>query len=95
MLPRTSGQVTPNDKPPPPPQDTDKTRAAARHAGARQQLTTNQGWPPRRPNSLKSHVRGPALLEDMMREKITHFDQAHSSGSCMPAAPPPTASSGL
>ena len=26
-------------------------------------------------NSLKSHVRGPTLLEDiMMREKITHFD---------------------
>ena len=36
MPPRTSGQVTPNDKPPLPPQETDKTaRSAPRHAGPR------------------------------------------------------------
>ena len=29
MLPRTSGQVTPNDKPPLPPQETDKTARSA------------------------------------------------------------------
>ena len=39
-------------------------------------LTTNQGVPVAdNQNSLKSGVRGPALLEDfILREKITHFD---------------------
>ncbi|MDN5753405.1 MAG: catalase [Nitrosospira sp.] len=40
-------------------------------------LTTNQGVPiSDNQNSLKSHPRGPTLLEDfILREKITHFDQ--------------------
>lgn len=39
-------------------------------------LTTNQGVPlSDNQNSLRSHPRGPALLEDfILREKITHFD---------------------
>ena len=39
-------------------------------------LTTNQGIPVSdNQNSLTSHLRGPALLEDfILREKITHFD---------------------
>ena len=77
MLPRTSGQVTPNDKPPLPPQETDKTldlRPDTLAPG--EELTTNQGVTVSDDqNSLKSHVRGPTLLEDiLMREKITHFD---------------------
>ena len=41
-----------------------------------EQLTTNQGVTVSDDqNSLKSHVRGPTLLEDfLLREKITHFD---------------------
>src|SRR3954462_3963845 len=75
--PRTSGQVTPNDPPPLPPQETDKTldmRPDAMAPG--EELTTNQGVTVSDDqNSLKSHVRGPTLLEDiLMREKITHFD---------------------
>lgn len=40
-------------------------------------LTTNQGVPiSDNQNSLRSHPRGPTLLEDfILREKITHFDQ--------------------
>jgi catalase len=40
------------------------------------ELTTNQGVTVSDDqNSLKSHLRGPTLLEDiLMREKITHFD---------------------
>ncbi len=76
-LPRTSGQVTPSDAPPAPPQDTDKThdlRQDTMEPGP--ELTTNQGVAiSDDQNSLKSHVRGPTLLEDiLMREKITHFD---------------------
>jgi catalase len=39
-------------------------------------LTTNQGTPVSDDqNSLRSHARGPTLLEDfVLREKITHFD---------------------
>ena len=77
MPPRTSGQVTPNDKPPLSPQETDKTlnlRPDTLAPG--EELTTNQGVTVSDDqNSLKSHVRGPTLLEDiLMREKITHFD---------------------
>jgi len=45
-------------------------------AGAHGPLTTNQGLViPDNQNSLRSHPRGPTLLEDMLlREKITHFD---------------------
>ena len=76
-LPRTSGQVSPSDPPPSPPQDTDKThdlRHDTRAPGPA--LTTNQGVTVSDDqNSLKSHLRGPTLLEDiLMREKITHFD---------------------
>ncbi|CAN7704201.1 catalase [Pseudoduganella sp. LjRoot289] len=41
-----------------------------------QRLTTNQGVPVGdNQNSLKSHLRGPTLMEDfILREKITHFD---------------------
>ena len=77
MLPRTSGQVTPNDKPPSPPQETDKTLDLQPDTLAPgEELTTNQGVAVSDDqNSLKSHVRGPTLLEDiLMREKITHFD---------------------
>ena len=74
---RTSGQVSPVDKPPAPRQDTDKTvdlRANTQAPG--EDLTTNQGViVSDDQNSLKAHVRGPTLLEDiLMREKITHFD---------------------
>ena len=76
-LPRTSGQATPFDPPPSPPQDTDKTfdlRPQTMAPGP--ELTTNQGVTVSDDqNSLKSHVRGPTLLEDiLMREKVTHFD---------------------
>jgi catalase len=76
-LPRTSGQATPFDPPPSPPQDTDKTfdlRPETMAPGP--ELTTNQGVTVSDDqNSLKSHVRGPTLLEDiLMREKVTHFD---------------------
>ncbi len=65
MLPRTSGQVTPNDKPPSPPQETDKTLDLHPDTLAPgEQLTTNQGVSVSDDqNSLKSHVRGPTLLE--------------------------------
>ena len=63
MLPRTSGQATPSDKPPLPPQETDKTldlRPETLAPG--EELTTNQGVTVSDDqNSLKSHVRGPAL----------------------------------
>ncbi|RJF96782.1 catalase [Noviherbaspirillum cavernae] len=44
--------------------------------GKHPELTTNQGIPiPDNQNSLRSHARGPTLLEDfILREKITHFD---------------------
>ena len=44
--------------------------------GDRPALTTNQGLPVSDDqNSLRSHPRGPTLLEDfILREKITHFD---------------------
>ncbi len=44
--------------------------------GAHPPLTTNQGLPiSDNQNSLRSHPRGPTLLEDfILREKITHFD---------------------
>ncbi len=44
--------------------------------GSHPDLTTNQGLPVSdNQNSLKSHPRGPTLLEDfILREKITHFD---------------------
>jgi catalase len=76
-LPRTSGQMAPNDAPPSVPQETDKTfdlRLNTMSPG--EELTTNQGVTVGDDqNSLKSHVRGPSLLEDiLMREKITHFD---------------------
>jgi catalase len=76
-LPRTSGQVTPNDAPPSTPQETDKTFDLRQDTMAPgEELTTNQGVTVSDDqNSLKSHVRGPTLLEDiLMREKITHFD---------------------
>jgi catalase len=74
---RTSSQVTPADKPPAPRQDTGKNvdlSVDTQAPGA--DLTTNQGVTVSDDqNSLKSHVRGPTLLEDiLMREKITHFD---------------------
>jgi catalase len=74
---RTSGQLTPADQPPATRQDTDKNvdlRISTQAPGA--DLTTNQGViVSDDQNSLKSHVRGPTLLEDiLMREKITHFD---------------------
>ena len=74
---RTSGQVTPADKPSAPRQETDKNldlRVNTQAPG--EDLTTNQGViVSDDQNSLKSHVRGPTLLEDiLMREKITHFD---------------------
>jgi catalase len=45
--------------------------------GSHPDLTTNQGVPiSDNQNSLRSHPRGPTLLEDfVLREKITHFDQ--------------------
>ncbi|HET7370599.1 MAG TPA: catalase [Gammaproteobacteria bacterium] len=45
--------------------------------GSHPDLTTNQGVPVSdNQNSLRSHPRGPTLLEDfVLREKITHFDQ--------------------
>jgi len=44
--------------------------------GAHPELTTNQGVAiSDNQNSLRSHARGPTLLEDfVLREKITHFD---------------------
>ncbi len=74
---RTSGQVTPADAPPVPAHETDKSfdlRPDTMEPG--EELTTNQGVSVSDDqNSLKSHVRGPTLLEDiLMREKITHFD---------------------
>jgi catalase len=74
---RTSGQKTTADKPPVTPQDTEKTRELLPDKMAPgAELTTNQGVAVSDDqNSLKSHVRGPTLLEDiLMREKITHFD---------------------
>jgi catalase len=74
---RTSGQVTSNDKAPRPPQQTGKTGdLASNTAVAGDVLTTNQGvGVGDDQNSLKGHVRGPTLMEDiLMREKITHFD---------------------
>jgi catalase len=60
------------------------TKSRARNGGETHQtttsaantLTTNQGLPVSdNQNTLKSGVRGPSLLEDMIfREKITHFD---------------------
>jgi catalase len=75
--PRTSGQVTPADRPPAARKDTGKNvelRSNTQAPG--EDLTTNQGViVSDDQNSLKSHVRGPTLLEDiLMREKITHFD---------------------
>src|SRR5580704_9414702 len=74
---RTSGQVTPADQPSVARQDTNKNvdlRINTHAPGA--DLTTNQGViVSDDQNSLKSHIRGPTLLEDiLMREKITHFD---------------------
>jgi catalase len=74
---RTSGQVTPADQPPAVRQHTDKNadlRVNTQAPG--QDMTTNQGViVSDDQNSLKSHLRGPTLLEDiLMREKITHFD---------------------
>jgi catalase len=47
-----------------------------RNDASDQRLTTNQGVPVAdNQNSLKSGLRGPALLKDfILREKITHFD---------------------
>jgi len=77
MPPRTSGQVAPHDKLGIDSQENDKTfdlRYDVLAPGAA--LTTNQGVAVSDDqNSLRSHVRGPTLLEDiLMREKITHFD---------------------
>jgi catalase len=74
---RTSGQVAPADKPAAPPQETSKTlelRDVTMDPGPT--LTTNQGVAVSDDqNSLKGHVRGPTLMEDiLMREKVTHFD---------------------
>jgi len=46
------------------------------HDGGHLALTTNQGVPlSDNQNSLRTHPRGPTLLEDfILREKITHFD---------------------
>ena len=74
---RTSGQSTPDDAPDAEPQETDKTLDLQPDtAEPGPVLTTNQGVAVGDDqNSLKSHVRGPTLLEDiLMREKITHFD---------------------
>jgi catalase len=74
---RTSGQTTLADKPPAARQETDKTVDLDRDMAAPgETLTTNQGVAVSDDqNSLKSHGRGPTLLEDiLMREKITHFD---------------------
>jgi catalase len=76
-LARTSGQVTKFDPALPPPQDTDKTAELQQDTIVPGTvLTTNQGVTVSDDqNSLKSHMRGPTLLEDiLMREKITHFD---------------------
>jgi catalase len=74
---RTSGQVTPADKPAAPPQETSKTAALRSDSmDPGRVLTTNQGVAVSDDqNSLKSHMRGPTLMEDiLMREKVTHFD---------------------
>jgi catalase len=74
---RTSGQLTPADKPAAAPQETGKTLELRNDTvDPGPVLTTNQGVAiSDDQNSLKSHVRGPTLLEDiLMREKITHFD---------------------
>jgi catalase len=74
---RTSGQNTPADRQPPAPQSTGKTLQMAPDSMAPGPvLTTNQGVAVSDDqNSLRSHVRGPTLMEDiLMREKITHFD---------------------
>ncbi len=74
---RTSGQNTPADKPPAPVQETLKTNEMQPDSVAPgAAMTTNQGVAVSDDqNSLKSHVRGPTLMEDiLMREKITHFD---------------------
>jgi catalase len=60
-----------------PRQETDKTLELTPDKMAPgSMLTTNQGvGVSDDQNSLKAHVRGPTLLEDiLMREKITHFD---------------------
>jgi catalase len=74
---RTSGQATSADKPPAPPEENRKTSDLVPNTMAPgEMLTTNQGVAVSDDqNSLKSHLRGPTLLEDiLMREKITHFD---------------------
>ena len=74
--PRTSGQATPQD-PDAVETDTPKTEQLAPFSQAPgERLTTNQGVAVSDDqSSLKSHPRGPTLLEDiLMREKITHFD---------------------
>ena len=73
---RTSGQKGPADTDGAP-QETRKTVDLERDTlPPGPALTNNQGVGiSDDQNSLKSHVRGPTLLEDiMMREKITHFD---------------------
>ena len=74
---RTSAQDTPLDPPPQARQDTAKTEDLAPDTiTPGPTLTTNQGVVASDDqNSLKTGVRGPSLLEDiLMREKITHFD---------------------
>jgi catalase len=74
---RTSGQVTPDDPPPVVAPISIKAEDLAKETAAPGDLlTTNQGvGVSDDQNSLRSHVRGATLLEDiLMREKITHFD---------------------
>ena len=74
---RTSGQVTPLEPPPAPRQHTGKNADLQPDTlPPGEVLTTNQGVAiSDDQNSLRSHPRGPTLMEDiLMREKITHFD---------------------
>ncbi len=74
---RTSGQLTDKDNPPVRRSANDKSRAMERDTmPAGPVLTTNQGvGVSDDQNSLRTGVRGPTLMEDiLMREKITHFD---------------------
>ncbi|TAJ83073.1 catalase [Reyranella sp.] len=75
--PRTAGQNTKLDQPPARRQETNKTKELQSDiVPPGEVLTTNQGvGVGNDQNSLRTGVRGPTLLEDiLMREKITHFD---------------------
>jgi catalase len=74
---RTSGQVTSADAQPARRQNSARIQDLERDMlRPGKELTTNQGVGiSDDQNSLRSSVRGPTLMEDiLMREKITHFD---------------------